>query len=80
MLPLIEFCEQNLSEKSQSVMDRVEAGYDVDILTYSCLNECTLCSQKAFCFFEGERLAGDSAEQLFLLLQQKITEWQEEYQ
>jgi uncharacterized protein YuzB (UPF0349 family) len=52
---------------------------DVDVMTYSCLSECTLCAQKPFFFFEGERLATETPVQLLHLVKDKLVEWHEEY-
>ncbi|MGX7197007.1 DUF1450 domain-containing protein [Enterococcus olivae] len=79
MFPLVEFCETNLAEGSQMVLDALEATGEADVLTYSCLSECTLCAQRPFCFFEGERLAAPTPAQLLQLVQQKLAEWQADY-
>ncbi|WP_207942321.1 hypothetical protein DOK78_001056 [Enterococcus sp. DIV2402] len=79
MFPLVEFCETNLAEGSQVVMDALESLEDVDVMMYSCLSECTLCAQKPFCFFEGERLAAETPAQLLHLVKDKLVEWHEEY-
>ncbi|WP_414842197.1 DUF1450 domain-containing protein [Enterococcus saccharolyticus] len=79
MFPLVEFCETNLAEGSQLVMDELETMEEVDVMTYSCLSECTLCAQKPFCFFEGERLAAETPEKLLILVKEKLVEWQEDY-
>ncbi len=79
MFPLVEFCETNLAEGSQLVMDALEQMADVEVLSYSCLSECTLCAQLPFCLFEGERLAAPTPEQLLVLVEEKLTEWREDY-
>lgn len=79
MFPLVEFCESNLAEGSQLVLDELEKMTDVEVFSYSCLSECTLCAQKPFCLFEGERLAAPTPEQLLLLVQEKLAEWREDY-
>ena len=79
MFPLVEFCETNLAAGSQIVMDALESMGDADVMMYSCLSECTLCSQKPFCFFEGERLAAETPAQLLCLVKDKLVEWHEEY-
>ncbi|MGM0123474.1 hypothetical protein IGI37_000840 [Enterococcus sp. AZ194] len=79
MDPLLEFCEQNLAQGSQLVLEDEEITGQVDIQTYSCMSECTLCAQKNFAFFEGTRLAADSPEELKQKITQAIKSWQEEY-
>lgn len=79
MDPLLEFCEQNLAQGSQLVLDDEEITSQVETLTYSCMNECTLCAQKYFAFFEGERLVADSPEELKQIVRKAIKSWQEEY-
>ncbi len=79
MFPLVEFCESNLVGGSQMVFDALEHMENVDVLSYSCLSECTLCALKPFCFFEGERLAATTPEELLVLVKEKLAEWQEDY-
>ncbi|KAF1298311.1 hypothetical protein BAU15_13610 [Enterococcus sp. JM4C] len=79
MDPLLEFCEQNLAQGSQLILEDTAVTSQVEILTYSCMNECTLCAQKNFAFFEGERLVADSPEALKEEILKAVKSWQEEY-
>lgn len=79
MFPLIEFCQSNLSSGTDSIMERVEQIADVDIMVSSCLSECTLCAQRPFCLFEGERLSADTSEELFAVIEASLASWHEEY-
>lgn len=79
MFPLIEFCQTNLSSGTEVIMDRIEQMDDVDVMVSSCLSECTLCEQRPFCLFEGERLSANTPEELFILIKASLKEWHEEY-
>ncbi|MHC5375668.1 DUF1450 domain-containing protein [Enterococcus sp. LJL120] len=79
MDPLLEFCEQNLSAGSQLVIDDAFVSENCDIMTYSCMSECTLCGMKPFAFFEGERIAANTPEGLLVSVTAAIKEWQAEY-
>lgn len=79
MLPLVEFCETNLSSYGRSVYEELEAMPNIEVLSYGCLSECTLCAQKAFCFFEGDRLAADTLDELRIKILEKLTEWEADF-
>lgn len=79
MFPLIEFCQTNLSSGTERIMEEVEQIEELDVMVSSCLSECTLCAQRPFCLFEGERLSADTPEELLVLIKASIQEWHEEY-
>lgn len=79
MDPLLEFCEQNLAQGSQLVIEDAEVTDNCDVMTYSCMNECTLCAAKPFAFFEGERLVADTPQELLVIVKAAIKAWHEEY-
>lgn len=76
MDPLIEYCEQNLAKGSQLVLDDPFIEANSDSVTYSCVNECALCAQTFYVLFEGERLVGETPEQLLEVVKQHIIDWQ----
>lgn len=45
MFPLVEFCQTNLSQGTQLVLEAVEAMDEVDVMVSSCLSECRFCEQ-----------------------------------
>ncbi|OJG52401.1 hypothetical protein RV06_GL000972 [Enterococcus haemoperoxidus] len=49
-----------------------------DVISYSCMNECVLCAQTYFVLFEGERITGETPEELVLNIKKAIVLWQEE--
>lgn len=78
MNPLVECCEQNLAKGGQIVVDDPFIEANSDVVTYSCMNECVLCAQTFYVLFEGERITGETPEQLVLAVKQAIVAWQEE--
>ena len=79
MFPLVEFCQTNLSQGTQLVLEAVEAMDEVDVMVSSCLSECRFCEQQPFCLFEGERVGAKEPEELLALIEKNIREWHEEY-
>ncbi|MEG0573156.1 MULTISPECIES: DUF1450 domain-containing protein [Enterococcus] len=79
MFPLIEFCQSNLSSGTETIMERIEQMDEVDVMVSSCLSECTLCKQRPFCLFEGERLSANTPEELYVLIEASLATWREEY-
>lgn len=45
-------------------MEILEKDSDLDVLEYSCLGHCTLCSQEMYCLVNGERVIGETPEEL----------------
>jgi len=78
MNPLIECCEQNLAKGSELLLSDDYINQNGDVISYSCMNECVLCAQTYFVLFEGERITGDTPEELLLKVKKAIELWQEE--
>lgn len=78
MDPLIECCEQNLAKGGELLLSDPFIEENSDVITYSCMNECVLCAQNFFVLFEGERIIGDTPEELIENIKKAIINWQEE--
>ncbi|MBF0708620.1 YuzB family protein [Alkalihalobacillus hwajinpoensis] len=64
MNPIVEFCMSNLSSGSHKAMEKLEKDTDLDVLEYSCLGHCTLCSQDIYCLVNGERVTAETPDEL----------------
>lgn len=64
MLPLIEICEQNSHKGSRLLMEDEWLSTHADFLISSCLSECQYCQNHFFVFVEGEKITGDSPQEL----------------
>ncbi|EOI00199.1 hypothetical protein UAW_00214 [Enterococcus haemoperoxidus ATCC BAA-382] len=78
MNPLIECCEQNLAKGAELLLSDPFIEENGDVISYSCMNECVLCAQTYFVLFEGERITGETPEELVLNIKKAIVLWQEE--
>lgn len=78
MNPLIECCVQNLSKGAELLVSDSFIQENSDLITYSCLSNCVLCSQKFYVLFEGERIIGDTPELLLDKIKKAINEWHAE--
>ncbi|MYL63955.1 DUF1450 domain-containing protein [Bacillus hwajinpoensis] len=74
MNPIVEFCMSNLSSGSHKAMETLEKDTDLDVLEYSCLGHCTLCSQEMYCLVNGERVTGETPDELVNNVYQFIEE------
>lgn len=75
MFPLIEFCESNLRQGSQAVFDQLMLREDVEVMSYGCMSECSICARSLFCMFEGERLVAATPTELLQKIEEQLTEW-----
>ncbi|WP_321387357.1 DUF1450 domain-containing protein [uncultured Enterococcus sp.] len=78
MNPLIECCEQNLSKGNFALSDDAYIQENGDLVTYSCMNECVLCAQTFYALVEGERITGETPEELIVKVKAAINCWQNE--
>ena len=73
--PLIEFCISNLTPEVEKVKEELEKNYPfLDVVEYSCLNNCVLCSAKPYALVEGEIVTGNNGEELLSNILKKIEE------
>ncbi|MBM7689362.1 hypothetical protein BCR24_11390 [Enterococcus ureilyticus] len=78
MNPLIECCEQNLAKGAELLLSDPFIEENGDVISYSCMNECILCAQTYFVLFEGERITGETPEELVVNIKKALVLWQEE--
>ncbi|MBP2100740.1 DUF1450 domain-containing protein [Enterococcus rivorum] len=78
MNPLIECCEQNLAKNNQSLFSDEFINVNADVVTYSCMNQCSLCARNNYALFEGELIIAESSEELIEKLKVMILAWQKE--
>lgn len=78
MNPLIECCEQNLAKGAELLLSDPFIEENGDVISYSCMNECVLCAQTYFVLFEGERITGETPEELVVNIKKALVLWQEE--
>lgn len=79
MFPLVEFCESNINQGSHVAVDALEQRDDVEVMTYGCMSECSLCAKLFFCMFEGERISAETPAALLTKIEHAIDEWHAEF-
>lgn len=79
MLPLVEFCESNINQGNHLTVEALELRDDVEVMTYGCMSECSICAQVFFCMFEGERISAATPAALLEKIEQAIVEWHVEF-
>lgn len=76
MIPLIEFCTNNMHHGTDKIMERLEANPEYDVIEYGCLGNCGQCYAEPFALVNGEIVFAESAEQLYDRIIAKIQEWE----
>lgn len=74
MRPIIEFCVNNMHHGTDTVMKRLEGNPEYDVLEYGCLGNCGECYMFPFAFVNGEIIAGETADELYDKIMNKIDE------
>lgn len=64
MMPIIEFCINNLANGSQRAREMLERDPNLDIIEYGCLGYCGKCAASLFALANGEVVAGKDPEEL----------------
>lgn len=64
MNPIIEFCINNLASGSQKAKEILDKDDDLDVIEYGCLSHCGLCAQSLFALVNGERVTGETPDEL----------------
>lgn len=62
--PIIEFCINNLARGSQKVREILDRDLNLDIIEYGCLSHCGICAVSLFALVNGERVTGNTPEEL----------------
>lgn len=74
MNPIIEFCINNLASGSHKAKEELEKDLDLDVIEYGCLSHCGLCSQSLFALVNGDRVTGETPEELVENVYQHLEE------
>ena len=80
MKPLLECCDQNLANGTRALLEKSGINLRVDLVTYSCMNECVICAQFYSALFEGEPIVDATLEGFEEKLLQKIADWESEFE
>ncbi|KGX89623.1 hypothetical protein N781_07625 [Pontibacillus halophilus JSM 076056 = DSM 19796] len=64
MGPIIEFCMNNLASGSERARELLEKDPELDVIEYGCLSHCGLCAQSLFALVNGDRVTGETPEEL----------------
>lgn len=79
MLPLIEICEQNGDKGSYLLMENEWLKTHADFLISSCLNDCPFCQRHFFVFVEGEKVVGETPQELLEKTIQAVEAFEQEF-
>jgi uncharacterized protein YuzB (UPF0349 family) len=74
MIPLVEFCVNNLSDEVLEVKKKLEEDPAIDVIEYGCLGNCGLCAQKPYALVNGEIVSADTADELLKKICEAIEE------
>ncbi|MEQ6377139.1 YuzB family protein [Bacillaceae bacterium S4-13-58] len=72
MNPIIEFCSNNLASGSHKAFEELEKDSNLDVIEYGCLSHCGLCSRSLFALVNGDRVVGETPEELVKNIYQYI--------
>lgn len=64
IMPIIEFCINNLASGSQKAREVLERDRNLDIIEYGCLGYCGKCAASPFALVNGEVVIGKDPEDL----------------
>lgn len=76
MIPIIEFCTNNMHNDTEKVMKKLEGNPEYDVIEYGCLGNCGQCYAEPYALVNGEVVAADNADQLYDEILLKIEEWE----
>jgi uncharacterized protein YuzB (UPF0349 family) len=79
MIPLVEFCVNNLSDEVLEVKKKLEEDPSIDVIEYGCLGNCGLCAQKPYALVNGEIVTADTADELLKKIREAIEEMEIRY-
>ncbi|MGY3777161.1 YuzB family protein [Isobaculum melis] len=74
MLPMVEFCVNNVINGGEEVIAQLEKDGLVDVVVNNCLSECTTCAASLFAIAEGEVIHGESAQDLLTKIYRYLEE------
>lgn len=64
IMPIIEFCVNNLANGSQRAREKLERDPNLDIIEYGCLGYCGKCAASLFALVNGEVVTGQTPDEL----------------
>jgi uncharacterized protein YuzB (UPF0349 family) len=79
MIPLVEFCVNNLTDEVLEIKKKLEEDPGIDVLEYGCLGNCGICAEGPYALVNGELVTGDTAEELLKKIYQVIEEMEIRY-
>jgi uncharacterized protein YuzB (UPF0349 family) len=72
--PIIEFCISNLANGSQKAREILERDPNLDVIEYGCLGHCGICAVTLFSLVNGERVTGNTPDELVENIYQYLEE------
>lgn len=74
MIPLVEFCINNLTPDVIEVKNTLERDPGIDVLEYGCLGNCGICARQPYAMVNGEVITAETGEELLQKIRQAIDE------
>jgi len=72
MIPIIEFCTNNMHHGTERIMKQLELNPEYDVIEYGCLGNCGECYLSPYAMVNGETIAAETVDELLESIQQKI--------
>lgn len=79
MMPIIEFCTNNMHHGTDKVMKKLESNPEYDVIEYGCLGNCGQCSMEANALVNGEVIAAKTADELYDKIIEAIKQYQAQF-
>jgi uncharacterized protein YuzB (UPF0349 family) len=79
MVPLVEFCINNLTPEVLEVKNKLEQDPGIDVLEYGCLGNCGICAQGPYALVNGEVVAAGTGDDLYRKIKEAIDEMEVRY-
>lgn len=79
MIPLVEFCINNLTDEVVAVKKKLEDDSGLDVLEYDCLRYCGICGERPYALVNGEVVKADTGENLLAKIYEAIEEAENHY-
>lgn len=72
MFTLIEFCSSNMLKGTEDLYKTLDSDPEIDVLDYSCLGNCGLCSKAYYVMVDGKIVSATTPEKLLEKIYQRI--------
>lgn len=79
MIPLVEFCINNLTDDVLAVKNKLEKDPGLDVLEYDCLSHCGICREGPYALVNGEVVRADTGAELLRKIYEAIEEMEVRY-